>query len=52
MLFITYRPEQKAVLGLGQVRQHRDPDACTHMELVETVDTITHVTVRSKHITR
>ena len=35
------------VLGLEQVRQFRNPDACTHMELVEAAaDTIMRVTVR------
>lgn len=39
-------PEQKGELGLGQVRQHRHPDAPEHMELAGRADTIMHVTMR------
>ena len=41
---MSYTPEQKGVLGLGQVQQLRHLGACAHMEPAEPVDTIKLVT--------
>ena len=44
----SYMPEQKGVLELGLVRQHRHPDGCAHMELAGRPDTFSHMRVTSE----